>query len=357
MRHRDHHQMTDDSSNPPIQLNAAAGPARGRSTSGRDKILQQQAIAWLSLLSSGNATVADGEALKQWCRQDEANARAYADAARLWQMLTPLAAGMSAPALPIAGSARTPAIGRRALIGGAMAAAAVGVTYTALHPPFGLWPSMAELAADIRTGTGERRRVDIARGIAVDLNTRTSLRLGHLSGRLEGKSTEVELVAGEAEVAAELHAEDACMVVAGGIRTTVQNARIDVRIDEDGRVRMLCLNGAVELPHPIRVVTLSKGLQATYDARSVTTAEAADPATVMAWQQGRLVFRRTPLSLLIAEVNRYRPGRLVLLDAALGQRVIDATFQIGHLDNVLVYLQQAFDARVRRLPAGIVLIG
>lgn len=45
-----------------------------------------------------------------------------------------------------------------------------------------------------------------------------------------------------------------------------------------------------------------------------------DVAEVMAWRERMLVFNDVPLATVIDEINRYRPGMLLLLDKALGRR-------------------------------------
>ena len=320
----------------------------------RTERLQREAIAWLSLLSSGTATTADGEALKRWCREDPAHAEAYAKAARVWHMLTPIAAqaldpdtSRLAPQLQLRHR-----IGRRAFLGGAAAASAAAAA-AVVHPPFGLWPSLAELGADVRTGTGEQRRVEVSNGVSVDLNTRSSFVLRTASAEIH----HIELISGEAVIVAGPKVDNACIIIAGAGRILAHDARVDVRHD-GAQVRVVCLDGGVQVMHEAQVVTLSMREQVVYDGRGIGTAQTVDPAVVTAWQQGRLIFRRERLSQVIDEVNRYRPGRIILVDGTLGERLIDASFQLSRLDNnIIVYLQQAFDARIRRLPGGVVLVG
>ena len=314
----------------------------------RAERLRQEAVAWLSLLSSGTATQADAEALKRWYRENPAHADAYAKAARVWDMLAPVAARATRPDM-----LATPRMGRRAFLGGAVAATAACVGYAAVHPPLALWPSLAELAADVRTATGEQRQVDIADGLAVQLNTRSSLALPAGSG----VSRHIKLINGEAVVAAGPKADNSCVVIAGAGRILAHDAKFDVRLEDDGQVRVVCLDGRVQVEHERQAVTLAAGRRVIYDRHGIGGAETVDPMVVTAWQQGRLIFRKEPLAHVLAEVNRYRPGRIILMDNQLGARLIDASFQINRLENVIIYLQQAFDARVRRLPGAIVLVG
>ncbi len=75
-----------------------------------------------------------------------------------------------------------------------------------------------------------------------------------------------------------------------------------------------------------------------------------------AWQKGLLIVRNRPLSDVVNEVNRYRPGRIVIARPALSDRLVNGTFHIDHLDNFPNQVQQLFGAGVRVLPGGIVLL-
>lgn len=322
----------------------------------RAEARRQEAIGWLSLISSGRATTADAEAFKRWCGEDPAHAEAYAQVARMWGLLTTVATTAKqadAAGLPRLVPRRVE-IGRRAFFGGVFAASAAAAVYGATYPPWGLWPSMAELSADVRTSTGEQRRLNIASGVAVDLNTRSSLAWRSVAG----DARHIEIISGEAVVDASPSADSACVVVAGNGRILAQGAKFDVRNDShDGFVRVVCVDGRIRVEHRAHIVELGANQQVSYDARGLGATQSVDSALVTAWQQGRLVFRQEPLARVIDEVNRYRPGRLILLDDRLGKRLIDASFQLTHLDNVVVYLRQAYGVGVRALPGGVVLIG
>jgi transmembrane sensor len=313
--------------------------------------LQREAMAWLSLLSSGTATQADAEELKAWCRQDPSHAGAYARAARVWDRLGTVAAQAERPQIARPAASSTPVLVRRAFLGGAIAASVTGATYVAVHPPLGLWPSLAELRADVRTAPGERRRLDLAEGVSVDLNTRSSLALG------AGHDAGIELIRGEAIIAAAPNADKSCTVVAGGGRIVAARAKFDVRHDGDDRVVVICLDGRVKVEHVAQAVVLETNQKVIYDRFGIGETERVDPVTATAWQEGRLVFRKAALSDVISEVNRYRSGRIILMNRHLGERLIDASFQLNRLENVLVYLEQAFAVAVRQLPGGLVLVG
>jgi transmembrane sensor len=319
----------------------------------RQRMLKSEALAWLTRVSLGEASRDDLAALRQWRDASPAHATALAQAGRLWRELAaPVEALARSGALSV--PVRSKAVhrpSRRALLAGGFAAAAAAGGVMAVRPPLGLWPSLAELAADHRTGTGEQRHLTLAGAVSVDLNTQTSIAL-----RTEDQGPGIELISGETAVAVGGSATKPFVVVAAGGRMTASEASFNVRRDGPS-VRLTCIDGEVAVECKGRALTLRASQQAIYDGEGLGEVVSIDPATVTAWRDGMLVFRDAPLVRVIEEVNRYRPGRIILLDSALGQRLVTARFEIGRLDTVMGQIGHVFKVPVKRLLGGLVLVG
>jgi transmembrane sensor len=76
----------------------------------------------------------------------------------------------------------------------------------------------------------------------------------------------------------------------------------------------------------------------------------------LAWRDGRLIFDGTPLAGVIAEINRYREGRIILLNEALGRWPAKAVIQLNDIDAVIALLRDGYNAKVTKLPQGIVIL-
>jgi transmembrane sensor len=223
-----------------------------------------------------------------------------------------------------------------------------------------LWPSLGEFAADYRTGTGEQRQVALSDRVTVEMNTQTRIDL--VSARAgQPIRNGIDLLEGEAEVVAMgsagggTAAVNPVLVVAGRGRLQAEVARFNVRRTAD-RVCVTCVSGSIALDHPQRSLTLLPAQQVVYDDRHGPRVAAADPAAVVAWRRGLLMFNDVPLSQAIEEINRYRPGKLVLRNAALGQRRVQANLSIADIDRAVEMIQQVYGARVTKLPGNIVLL-
>jgi len=320
------------------------------------KLAREEACAWLLHLRSDRPDETDSEAFRQWSDDNPAAANLLRDT---WGTLRVAAAEIaleeqakelaSARAKP-----RTLRTGRRAFVGFALAA---GVSWLAVRPPLGLWPSLADLASDYRTGTGEQRRVVLSERVAVEMNTQTSLELLKKQDMVHG----VELLAGEAEFDAMAPGAGRTKplmpvsVVAGSGRIGAGVARFNVRRTADA-VCVTCLAGTVTLDHPDGRLTLQAGDQATYDDRSMRPVARINTDNVTAWRRGLLVFNNVPLSEVVDEINRYRPGKIIIRNAALGANRVQAQFPIARLDDAVNMLCRLYDGHITRLPGRIELM-
>ncbi len=316
--------------------------------------LDREAQRWVMRFAAGEATSADLDSLKHWAARSPAHAQAFTRATRLWETVGQAAepwmidqAALPARAVKAARVHRPP--GRRAVLAGAMSMAAAGA-YVAVQPPLGVWPSLAELAADWRTDTGEQRRIVVADHISIDMNTQTSVAVRSKIAPAHG----IELIAGEASIST-TGAAGSFTVIAGDGRISAGQARFNVRYDGTA-VSVSCLEGQVSIARPDTVLTLPAQRQILYSHRGFRPATSIDPEMVTAWQNGLLIFQAMPLAQAIDEINRYRRGCIILMNAELGRRLFNARFRIENVDGVVDQIQQIFGARVTSLPGGIVLL-
>lgn len=312
--------------------------------------LKRDARRFVRQLVSGEATTADADALTRWRQQSPAHEAAFAEAVGVWRALGASGrAFIEARGMPAWSGHRT-ATTRRTLLAGAGALAASAAAYATIRPPLDLWPSLEQLRADYRTVTGEQRHVTVA-DVAVQMNTQTSIVIAPETGNSSG----VRLISGEASFAMPAQSSRRLIVLAGSGQTTASRARFDVR-SVAAVTCVTCLEGEVEVAAGSRSERLGVGRQVTYDDTGLRPASTVDPREVTSWHDGFIVFRSTPLSAAVAEINRYRPGRVMVLSAALGQKTVSGRFRIERADEILGWIERATGATSRSLPGGIVLL-
>jgi transmembrane sensor len=321
-------------------------------TAGEGSRLNAEATAWLFRLASGEATTEDAEALQRWRSQSAAHRQAFAEAKLLWQVLGPagdlIDDSKPAPATVVPLRAR-PQLARRAFLGGALAASVAAVGYVGSRPPFRLWPSPEELAADYRTGTGGRQTVAMGDDVSIILNTQTSIDMRAANAGRRG----FELIDGEASITAK-PGSDVEVVAAYG-RATASAAHFTIRRD-NASVCITCMQGEVSVSHRDQRASVQPGQQVVYDDHGLQPVAVADIAVSSAWERGQLIFRHQPFARVVKELNRYRPGKIVVLNDRLGQRDVVATFQLASIDAAIDHLAETFGAKLRRLPGGMVLL-
>lgn len=327
--------------------------------------VEHEAYGWVVRFVSGEAGPDDIEALKEWSAQSPAHAAAFEQASRVWQATEPVTRKLSAAntrsvlrtsnirGTGVSGmSWRRSALPRRAVLSGALVASVAGAALVAAHPPLGLWPSWSEFMADYRTETGQQRQITLPGDVAIDMNTQTSIAL-RSAGDAKGG---IELIAGEVMISAPPVASKAFTVRAADGRVIAADARFNLRCD-DRWVCVTCVSGEVQVECGPARLSLSAGKQVTYSDQGLGQPMTVNPATVTAWQDGIVIFDATPVAKVIEEVNRYRTGRVILTDAALGRERFSARFRIANIDRVVDQIAQVFGVRTRTLPGGIVLLG
>jgi transmembrane sensor len=324
--------------------------------------IKREAYQWVMRLTSGEMTAADARALTRWRQTSQLHRQAFAEANLLWDKLGPAAAesaGRTTVPAPAAidrqFSASNRGFGRRAFLGGAMAASAAAAGYLVVRPPLDLWPSLAELDADYRTGTGQQRQIAFEDNASVKLNTRTSITVLPQDVGAD-HADRIELISGEAVIATKPDAAKPFIVKAAQGQTVATKARFNVRRD-GGTVCVTCLEGEIQVQHLGRSLSMRSREQVVYTADNLgATASVDDPEAMTAWERGLLVFRNDPLAHVIEEVNRYRPGQIILMNKELGKKPVLATFRIDRIEDVVPRLRIVFGVQIKTLPGGIVLV-
>jgi transmembrane sensor len=209
------------------------------------------------------------------------------------------------------------------------------------------------LAASYRTAPGERSRVTLDDGSLVQLGTDSALALA-----FDARQRRVVLLAGEAyfAVAPMTGSETRPFVVeaAGGTATALGTQfMVDRRGDgmtvtvAEHTVRV----AAAQAGNATRAVVLSPGETVRYDrVAGLGMVAKANIDRATAWRRGRLVFDEVPLSEVVAELNRYRRGPIVLADGDFRDRRVSGVFDTADLDAALRAITREMGLKTATLP-------
>jgi transmembrane sensor len=258
------------------------------------KAQAQAAADWVARLS-GEPVEADWLAFEAWLNAAPGRRAAYDRALAL-----SLAIDEQAPALVdrVAVAARRPVRARQTWWGaGLMAAAALAVTFAALHAPS---QPKAEVFA---TAKGERRDLVLSDGTRVALNAAS-----RLSVVMKRDRRELTLASGEAAFKV-VHDPSRPFVVHLGDRDLRDiGTEFDVR-REAGLLTVAVREGMVAVGRPgqeRRSLSLGPGSRLEHregDPGSMVLA--VDPEDAFAWRTGRLIYRAAPLAEVAADLSRY----------------------------------------------------
>ena len=296
--------------------------------------LDDQAIEFWVHLHSGQASAADRLAFQVWSQLSPAHCAAAEEAQAIWGALpqTATAQGFSAP---IEQAPRRP---RRVWLGAALAAslAAVMVSVGSVMP---------SLYADYHTGTGERREVLLEDGSHIWLNSGSAL-----SVDLTGNQRSIRLYQGEAlfQVAKDPSRPFIVHAAEGEVRAVGTRFDVDLRGRQVG-VRVSEGIVQVDSAGQSTRLTIGQGLSYT-EGQAPGAVQHLDVASLDAWQRGKLIFNNRPLGEVLAELERYLPGKLYLTDAELSQRKVSGLFELDDPTALLRTLEQTQPIQVSRLP-------
>jgi transmembrane sensor len=305
--------------------------------------LSDEAIDWLLHLSSGRATPKDRLAFLRWRGRTPAHEAAAREAESILHALGQTRQAdrarrhgepISFPAMPHS------RVGRRFLFAGA---AVASVAALAVGLPT-VWP-LASLYADQATAVGERKRVVLADGSVVFLNTDTALSIDYAD-----QDRRIVLHHGQALFEVARDPGRPFVVVADGAATRALGTIFAVRRTETC-ADVIVTEGAVEVRVGTQdAVRLEAGQRLGFGARAALGPRTIDAEAATAWQRGKLIFNRRPLQSVVAELERYRAGRIVVLGERLKTLQITGVFDLDDPDRLLRTLEETTKAKVVHMP-------
>jgi transmembrane sensor len=325
----------------------------------RDDAIGEAAAAWVARLGSGQASRADEADFRAWMEEDPAHAMAFADCSALWEDVRDLATtdeGRQA-LKPLRAPKRVfGAVTRRgAILGGSgIAAAAAGLaTFLVLGGE-----------QTLQTAPGEQKRVRLADGTDVLLNTdsRLRIRLGRSERRLyldqgqaffqvaKDRSRPFRVFVGRDEVRAlgtafevRRMGDDVVVTLEEG-RVAVYRDRVaaPVRVQGAGQGQPASLGAAVVPPAAV----LTPGEQATLRNIYPVSVRRVDLRVAQAWRYGQMILDDAPLGDTVADLNRYGGVQIVLADPKLASFRVSGVFHTGRPDDFVVAVTTALPVEV-----------
>ncbi len=309
-----------------------------------DVALSDEAIDWLVALNSGRATDQDRASFAEWRARSAAHELAAREAEAVWHGVG-IAGDRARTSERKASRAK---LTRRAVVGGGVLVA-------------GGWALGQSGALSIRgfadhvTSMGERRSVMLPDGSSVLLNAGTALSVNFGEGKRA-----LRLLAGEATFTVRPDPSRPFVVEAGGGRTRAVGTAFhsDIR---PGETVVTVLEGVVEVTgaaSATEAVVVRADQRVRYAASGrLSTPQAVDADIETAWRRGKLIFNRRPLGDVVAEIERYRSGTIIIGGTRLRTLEVTGVFDLDDPEAILRTIEETLPVRALRLPLVTVLHG
>ncbi len=93
------------------------------------------------------------------------------------------------------------------------------------------------------------------------------------------------------------------------------------------------------------------GVCVRYRARGMPfAAEQIDANAETAWRRGKLIFNRRPLGDVVADIERYRRGKIVVVRNDLDSLEVTGVFDLADPEALLRVIEDTLPVRIARLP-------
>lgn len=284
----------------------------------------QTALDWHLRLTSGAASDADWAAFAVWLGADEAHAQAFGAVEAVLDRVDAVSEQVRIRyATELPSKDRTPeaapnsrprlldwlSVGRRPFV-----AAAIAASLLLVVGGVGVMEMTASNMIRYATATGEVRQVTLPDGSTADLDTDTVLEVAYSKGERD-----TTLLKGRAIFDVRHNPSRPFTVAADGREVKVLGTRFEVSaIDDD--VSVSVARGSVGVSSKVDAapapVVLAPGDRLVFAANtSVPRREKVNLSDFGTWAQHRLTYSDTPLSRVLADVNRYFPGTPFRVDS------------------------------------------
>jgi transmembrane sensor len=301
-----------------------------------------QADHWVARMDAVSWSAADESELKAWLAADPRRHGALLQAQAAWMTLDPHLAGALAPDSP----RRT--MTRRSLMigGGGLLAASLAAGFA--------WLSSGDT---YRTMIGEIRRVPLADGSTVTINTASEIEV-----TLARDRREIRLASGEAWFQVAKDPRRPFVVQTGVVLVRAVGTAFSVRRLAEG-ANLLVSEGIVEAwatdaeGHKVRVSAGQRAFIGDNGQIRLEPTSRAAIARALAWRTGSIALSGMTLGDAVADFNRYNRRKLMLADPHLASERFDGVFRADDPAGFAAAIGASLHVPIDRSEADMIRIG
>lgn len=293
---------------------------------------------WLVRFRQDTLSDAEMSSWIEWCETDPKNLQAFEDLQSLWR-----AAGEHPPQKRVRPSLRSR---RWMALAASLLVAAIGAGIVLINRGTPGPKSIARIEL-VQTPVAINQPGVLPDGSLIEIGARSVVDVN-----FTGPRRELELRDGEAFFRVKHDKAHPFVVKAGRLEVIAVGTAFNVR-RTGSQVIVTVQEGSVDVrssgsadresvrAHAGQQLSFESGTGEIHDSE-------VDPAVTLAWRSGRLEFTGDPLSVVVANVNRYSKRPVILGDARLGTLTFTGTVFFDNVDAWLDGLQQVFPIDVHR---------
>lgn len=197
---------------------------------------------------------------------------------------------------------------------------------------------------------GERRDITLADGSRILLDADSAFNV-----EFTPQGRHVHLLRGAAFFDVTPSQTPFVVAAAGDVR--VLGTQFDVRLMDYAPLVTLAKGSvAVTAGGAVAPTLLKPGQQVWFSASGIHAPVSVNVADEMAWREGRYVFYRARLADVVREVERYRPGRILIPASALANQTVTGSFSLLDSDAALASLQASVGFQMRKVTERLVVL-
>lgn len=316
--------------------------------------VEAEAIGWFTRMN-GKPSRADRNHFEAWLKADPMHGRAYDDLRTLWSSTGGPGAdvareeeqALSRHLEDVRRMRETKALGKAAGILGLCLCACLAGSWIWLERP----NLFQDLQADYVTARGERRTIDLQDGSTVLMDADTALDVN-----INSSERHVRLLRGTAFFTVK-RSDVPFVVRAGDGEAKVLGTTFDVAMQDDS-VSVTLESGSLQVTGATtsQRVVLVPGEGVAYSASGMDRPEKIDLEERTAWHDGRVVFNDARLGDVLKQIERHRPGRIVVISDTLAERRVSGSFSIDNPQAALASIQSLVGFKINEVAGRLVIV-
>jgi len=320
------------------------------------------AADWVARLGGPSLSDKEAEELALWLEADTRHAKAFDEAQTTWRKMEKLrfAPGELANNVPAQDTGARLLAKRFSSRHLRRQAGAIAASLLIVLLGVGFWygdPLLA-ITADFQTAPGERRSLTLADGSVIELGPASAISIQY-----SADERRIDLHSGLAyfsvmPVKQNSSGNNGPFVVhtangtAQALGTEFMVNRLETAVD----VTVIDHEVAVHVNDTSSEAVLSRGQGVRYSETGLGTVRNIDLRHATAWRRGRLIFDRIPLGEVVEALNRYRRGRIVIVNPRLAARNVSGAFDVEDPERLLETITRELQIATTSLPPLVTLL-